>query len=219
MGLGPSAWSGTPDMADINEFSISCYTGSKSCEIDVDDIRTTPKRDNGAVVFIFDDANETDYTTAYDVLSSRGYAGSSAIIPRVVGDDGKLSQRQMDQMDSDGWAWPNHPQADSRSGGLGSVSGDKAEQMMRDNKRWLLDNGYERGADTLVWPFGDFDAEALDIAGDYYRLAWGVVVPRRTVSSPSRVGYRALNSMRAGTYRTRSPPSKKLTERKPWSQP
>jgi hypothetical protein len=173
MGLGPSAWSGTPDMADINEFSISCYTGSKSCEIDVDDIRTTPKRDNGAVVFIFDDANETDYTTAYDVLSSRGYAGSSAIIPRVVGDDGKLSQRQMDQMDSDGWAWPNHPQADSRSGGLGSVSGDKAEQMMRDNKRWLLDNGYERGADTLVWPFGDFDAEALDIAGDYYRLAWG----------------------------------------------
>jgi hypothetical protein len=173
IGLGSSAVDGTPDMANINEFRISCYTGSKSCEIDVDDIRTTRKRDNGAVLFIFDDGNETDYTIAHDVLSARGMAGSSAVIPRLVGEGNNLSQSQMDEMDADGWAWPNHPQASDPSDGLGSVSGDHAEQMMRDNKQWLLDHGYERGADTLVWPFGDFDHESLQIAGDYYRLAWG----------------------------------------------
>ena len=174
IGLGPSAWSGTPDMADINEFSISCYTGSKECEIDVDDIRTTPKRDSGAVLFVFDDANRSDYTVAYDMMSDRGMAGTSAIIPRVVdGDSNKLTQSQIDEMDSAGWAWAAHPQRESVSGGLGSIPADEAEREMRETKRWLLDNTSGRGANTLVWPFGDFDEDALNIAGDYFDLSFG----------------------------------------------
>ncbi|WP_049996939.1 polysaccharide deacetylase family protein [Halococcus sediminicola] len=174
IGLGPSAWSGTPDMADINEFSISCYTGAKECEIDVDDIRTTPKRDSGAVLFVFDDANRSDYTVAYDMMSDRGMAGTSAIIPRVVdGDSNKLTQSQIDEMDSAGWAWAAHPQRESVSGGLGSIPADEAEREMRETKQWLLDNTSGRGANTLVWPFGDFDADALNIAGDYFDLSFG----------------------------------------------
>ncbi|WP_080503523.1 polysaccharide deacetylase family protein [Halococcus thailandensis] len=173
IGLGPSTWSGTPDLADINELSISCYTGGKSCEIDIDDIRTTPKRDNGAVLFVFDDGNESDYTVAYDMMSDRGMAGSSAVIPRVVGNSGKLSQSQIDEMDSNGWSWPSHPQRGSPSGGLGSIPADEAEQEMRDNKQWVLDNTSGRGANTLVWPFGDFNEDSMNIAGEYYDLSFG----------------------------------------------
>jgi hypothetical protein len=174
IGLGPSAWAGTPDMADINEFSISCYTGSKECEIDVDDIRTTPKRDSGAVLFVFDDAFRSDYTVAYDMMSARGMAGSSAIIPRVVdGGSNKLTRSQIDEMDADGWAWPAHPQRESVSEGLGSIPADEAEQEMRETKQWILDNTSGRGANTLVWPFGDFDENSLNIAGNYFDLSFG----------------------------------------------
>ena len=171
--ISPTAINGDPDLADIDRITIECYTGGKDIRIDVDDIRTTRKRDNGAVLFIFDDGNETDYTVAYDELSARGWVGSSAVIPGLVGGQGTLSGVQMDEMHADGWAFSNHPQGDTPADGLGSISGDRAERIMRENKRWLLDNGYERGADTIVWPFGDFDREALQIAGDYYRLAWG----------------------------------------------
>lgn len=171
--IAPSAVGGTPDMADITKFTIGCYTGGRTIELDIDDIRTTPKRDSGAVLFTFDDGNETDYTIAFEELRARGWVGTSAVIPRLVGESGKLSRSQMDRMDTAGWTWANHPQAQSVSDGLGSIPGDRAEDMMRDNKRWLLDNGYQRGADTLVWPFGDFDRESLQIAGNYYRLAWG----------------------------------------------
>ncbi|WP_435077167.1 polysaccharide deacetylase family protein [Halococcus sp. AFM35] len=170
MSLSPSAWTGTPDMADINEFSISCYTGGKSCEIDVDDIRTTPKRDNGAVLFTFDDGNETDSTIAYDELSARGMAGTSAVIPRMVGNDGKLSTDQLDAMHGDDWAVCLHPQ---HGQGLGSVSEDQAREWIEENKQWQLDNGYTRGANTLIWPFGDFDEDAMNIAGEYCNLSFG----------------------------------------------
>jgi hypothetical protein len=173
IGLGPSAWSGTPDMADINEFSISCYTGSKTCELDVDDIRTTPKRDSGAVLFVFDDGNRSDYSVAYDMLSDRGMVGTSAVIPEVVGDGGNLTRPQIDEMDDDGWAFAAHPQRESPAGGLGSIPADEAEQEMRDTKRWLLDNTSGRGANTLVWPFGDFDEDSLNIAGEYFDLSFG----------------------------------------------
>ena len=171
--ISPTAINGRPDLADIDRVTIECYTGGKDIRIDVDDIRTARKRDSGAVLFIFDDGNETDYTVAYDELTARGWAGSSAVIPALIGGRGNLSRSQMDEMYANGWAFPNHPQGDTRADGLGSVSSDRAEDMMRENKRWLLDNGYERGADTIVWPFGDFNHEALQIAGDYYRLAWG----------------------------------------------
>jgi peptidoglycan/xylan/chitin deacetylase (PgdA/CDA1 family) len=170
MSLSPSAWTGTPDMADINELSISCYTGGKSCEIDVDDIRTTPKRGNGAVLFTFDDGNETDYTIAYDELSARGMAGTSAVIPRMVGNGGKLSSDQLDAMHGGDWAVCLHPQ---HGQGLGSVSEDQAREWIEENKQWQLDNGYTRGADTLIWPFGDFDEDALNIAGEYCNLSFG----------------------------------------------
>ena len=170
MTLSPSAWTGTPDMADINEFSISCYTGEKSCEIDVDDIRTTPKRDNGAVLFTFDDANETDYTVAYDELSSRGMSGTSAVIPHLVGNSGKLSTDQLDEIHSNGWAVCLHPQ---ESPGLGSVPASQTREMIEENKRWQLDNGYTRGANTLIWPFGDFDEDAMNIVGEYCDLSFG----------------------------------------------
>jgi hypothetical protein len=173
IGLGPSAWSGTPDMADINEFAVSCYTGSKTCELDIDDIRTTPKRDSGAVLFVFDDGNRSDYSVAYDILGDRGMVGTSAVIPDIVGDSGNLTRSQIDQMDSDGWAFAAHPQRESPSGGLGSIPTDEAEQEMRDTKQWLLDNTSGRGANTLVWPFGDFDADSLNLAGEYFDLSFG----------------------------------------------
>jgi hypothetical protein len=171
--ISPTAITGDPDLADVDRVTVECYTSGKDIRIDIDDIRTTRKRDNGAVLFIFDDGNETDYTIAYDELAARGWAGSSAVIPGLIDGQRRLSRAQMDEMHADGWAFPNHPQGDTPADGLGSIPGDRVERIMRENKRWLLDNGYERGADTIVWPFGDFDREALQIAGNYYRLAWG----------------------------------------------
>ncbi|WP_049898123.1 polysaccharide deacetylase family protein, partial [Halococcus agarilyticus] len=171
--LGASDIRGSPDLGAVRRFGIECYTGGKRVRMNIDAIRTTPKRNKGAAVLTFDDANRTHYTNAFTEMRSRGMPGTCAVIPRVIGSNGSLTLNQMREMQSDGWTMASHPQAKDVSGGLGSIPASETEQLMRDTKRWLLGHGFDRGARCLIWPFGDFDRDAMELAGEYHELSFG----------------------------------------------
>jgi peptidoglycan/xylan/chitin deacetylase (PgdA/CDA1 family) len=171
--LGASNIRGSPNLGNVRQFGIECYTGGKRVRMNIDAIRTTPKRDRGAAILTFDDADRTHYTNAFSEMRSRGIPGTCAIIPRVVGDSGNLTLDQMREMQNEGWTMASHPQATSVSGGLGSIPASEAEQMIRDTKRWLLNHGFDRGARCLIWPFGDFNHDAMELAGEYHELSFG----------------------------------------------
>jgi peptidoglycan/xylan/chitin deacetylase (PgdA/CDA1 family) len=168
--LGPTAERGSPDLADGDEIRIQFRPpDGESCRAYVDSLRTTPRADRGAVVLTFDDNGRSQYETAFPILREYGFPGAVAVIPDLVGNEGHIPLDGMREMRAAGWEMASHPQRD-RS--LRAMSTERKRTVLQETKRWLVDEGFGRGAQFVVWPYGQYDREALELAGDYHRLGF-----------------------------------------------
>lgn len=171
--IGSDLVKGNPDLSNVERLRFTAYVGDKNVEILVDEIKTAPKRENGAVIFTFDDGHESVYNKVMPLFNDYGFGGATAVIPRIVGDSGRMSEDQLDAVLGAGFDVVAHPQRPSVDEGLGDLSKSEAEAEIRDSKSWLNENGYSSSSNILVWPFGDFDHDALELAGEYFDLAFG----------------------------------------------
>jgi len=185
--LGPRRVTGSPDLTNVTEISIQLYTGGgTTARFYVDSLRAKPRADAGKVMITFDDNTRSQYDTAYPILESHGFPGVVGVIPWTVGSSHRIPRDGMDEMVDAGWDMVSHPQ---RSDSFRDLSPVDQRASIRESKAWLVENGFERGADFIIWPYGRYDESALDAASDYHYLGFVTVGgPTGAISDPQIVG-------------------------------
>jgi peptidoglycan/xylan/chitin deacetylase (PgdA/CDA1 family) len=185
--LGVHSVGGDPDLTRVTGMDVMTWVGDGASRVFVDDLRSVPTADTGYVLFTFDDAPESAYTVAYPAMRERGFAGCVGVIKRHLGHSGYLSLDRMDEMAAAGWEFCSHPQFDRA---LPEMGLDRLDDTLAAYKSWLYDHGFDRGAETMIYPYGAVDDAALEVVADYHRLAFkverGQYSPR--VSSPLLLG-------------------------------
>jgi peptidoglycan/xylan/chitin deacetylase (PgdA/CDA1 family) len=185
--VGASKIRGSPDLANVTELQIRTYSGGGPLRMAVDSLRTTERAKRGAVMLTFDDNHYTQYETAFPITEEFGFPGVVGVIPHSVGKSSKIPLEAMGEMRAAGWEMVSHPQHDRSISEMGPR---KARAAIRDSKRWLIENGFERGAQYLVWPYNKYDAENLGIASRHHQLgfAFGGCPVGRQVTGPLSIG-------------------------------
>lgn len=167
--LGPRAVVGDPDLRDVREIGLRVWAGDDRVRLGLDALRTVETPERGAVMFTFDDGVESQYDPAAGVLADHGASGVIAPIPDTVGDEGRVTLAQLRELRDDGWTVVNHPQPRRP---LPTYSTERQRAELERTKRWLLDEGFEAGADTVIWPYGEADTTTLSVARRYFSVGF-----------------------------------------------
>jgi peptidoglycan/xylan/chitin deacetylase (PgdA/CDA1 family) len=185
--VGPSELRGSPDLSAVRELQIRTYSGSGPFRMAVDSLRTTERAERGAVMLTFDDNKRSQYDTAFPIAREFGLPGVVSVMPHTVGDSSRIPLAGMHEMKRAGWDVVSHLQHEKS---IPEMRPGRQRRAIRDSKRWLVENGFERGARHVVWPYNDFDAGSLEIASRYHHLgfAFGGCPVGRRVTGPLSIG-------------------------------
>ncbi|MGN8217200.1 polysaccharide deacetylase family protein [Halococcus morrhuae DSM 1307] len=171
--FAPSSVTGAPDLTDVRGLAIKSYTGDEkplTLRVGAPRLRKLPQR-RGAVILTFDDGHHTQFDTAKPIMDEFGYPGVVGVIPWFVGNEIRATRSQLHTMADDGWEMASHPQFEETP--LPTLSRKRQREAIERSQQWLIDEGFDSGGETLIWPFGDFDEGVLDMAGRFHELAFG----------------------------------------------
>ena len=93
----------------------------------------------------------TQYGVGYRVLKAYGFHACVAVIPAAVGTPGYMDYAQLAELYMSGWDMLNHTYSHANLSKLGAK--EQREEICR-GAQWLSQNGFTRGSDVLVYPFG-----------------------------------------------------------------
>lgn len=128
------------------------------------------RNERGIVTFAFDDGYETDYDNARPVLDKYHFPATSYVITSMVGLPGRSTLDQLESLQElNGWDIASHSYSHMN---LTSAPGSQLESELSLSKQFLLNNGFQKGADHLAYPFGEFNNDELDrLVREYYKTA------------------------------------------------
>ncbi|MBX0296126.1 polysaccharide deacetylase family protein [Haloarcula nitratireducens] len=168
--LGVTEENGDPDLENVAEIRIQLnQDNGRPISLLLDDLRATERGDGGYVLLTFDDTPESQYEKAFPVMRRYGFPGFAAINPDRVGDEESLSLAQLEDLQDAGWEIGSHTM-DHRN--LPELETSEAREQVATAKEWLLDNGFETGADSFVYPWSSSDPLTRDVVSDYHYLAF-----------------------------------------------
>lgn len=180
------------DMAAIKELRIHLWDGRNTTRFFVDDIRTHPAPDGGAVMFTFDDASAREYTIAFPTLEKYGYQGACFPQTSHVGGSGSPSVSDYLEMQDRGWDIGGHTIDHER---LSNYSREEQELILRRNKEWLEENGFTDGSRVFRTPYSAYDSNTLDLMPQFFDMsivgAGSAKGINFEVTDPRTVGFRA----------------------------
>ncbi|WP_435551642.1 polysaccharide deacetylase family protein [Natrinema sp. CGMCC1.2065] len=163
------------DRSAVSELRILTYTGGgESLSLWCDHLARTPRPDTPVVLFQFDDGSVTDYTQAAPILESHGYPATTFVNPDAIGGRDALDLDQLAELQASGWTVGSH--ADSHDS-LSSLEPAIQEARIRRGKEWLVDHGFEGGAEYFAYPYSDYDATTLELVDEYHRLGFAAGWP------------------------------------------
>lgn len=168
-----------------------------------DDLHLTPRPETGTVLLQFDDGTVTDYTEALPILERYGYPAATFVNPGTVGDDRRLTVDQLRELRDAGWCVGNHTWSHARLPELDPV---EQEAEIRAGRAWLVEQGFEDGADYFAYPFGRYDRTTLELVAEYHELGFAGGYPvHGSVTNPElipRVGESTVERVRTELERT-----------------
>lgn len=168
--FAPTNVVGNPNLTDVRQIGVTTWAGDRRRSFSVDSIRTTPRADQGYVVLTFDDGLATHYTEAYAAMREYDFPGVAAVMPGHLGNDGRLTMAQVNELDGAGWDIVSHPQEDKP---LPAYTPEKQDRLLRENKQWLVDQGFDRGSRFIIWPYGAAGPDTRRIGSRYHYLGFG----------------------------------------------
>ncbi|ELY49387.1 polysaccharide deacetylase [Natronorubrum sulfidifaciens JCM 14089] len=167
--FGVESVTGSVDLTAITDLRIIEYVGESERTIWCDSLRVVDRPDTGAVMIQFDDGNVTDHTQARPILEQYGYQAVTFVNPGTIGTDGHLTLEQVSELHDAGWTVGSHSY-DHVSLPAQDVS--TQEDQIRESKEWLLDHGFEDGAEYFAYPYTDYDETTCSLVDEYYTLGF-----------------------------------------------
>lgn len=173
MDLGPTVVEGEPDLRNVRELRLqSLKGGDRALRLNVDELRLVPKADRGRVMVTFDDIPRSQYSEAFPLMQEFGFEGVAGAISWLTDDPSYVSKAELSEMQEAGWDIVSHPQVTDPSTPLPELDREQQRAVIERSKRWLLDNGFERGARFVIWPFHAADSTTLELAARYHSLGF-----------------------------------------------
>lgn len=167
--LGVRGVNGLPDLQNVTKIRLRLKGGGNGSNFWVDDLRAVPSPEKGTVALTFDDSLASQYEHGFNIMSKFDMPGTMFTVTDRVGDNGYITLDQMKEMQSGGWEFGSHGQTSEQ---LIEISRLTAEEEIVGAKEWLVDNGFETGAEYIAYPFGKFDAGTLNFLKDHHRMGF-----------------------------------------------
>jgi len=167
--FGVESVTGPVDLTTVTELRIIEYVGESERTVWCDSLRFVDRLDTGTVMIQFDDGNVTDYTQALPILERYGYQAVTFVNPGTIGSDAHLTLEQLSALHDAGWTVGSHSY-DHVSLPAQDVS--TQEDQIRESKKWLIDHGFEDGAEYFAYPYTDYDETTCSLVDEYYTLGF-----------------------------------------------
>lgn len=171
--LGIEMIEGDPDLEAVREIRIvGRRRGDEEGEIDfvVDDLRAAESPDQGAVMLLFDGGLDSHYSTAFEGLREFDFRGVEAVTPEAIGNDGRLTIEDLEEMSEAGWDVISRPRTGSQF--LHEYSPEQQEGLIRRSQGFLENRGFEDGARHFLTPRNLLSPESHDLVREYHEQAF-----------------------------------------------
>ena len=131
-----------------------------------------------AITFIDDDARREVWTILKPFVEQKKIPFTSAVITRRVETNNQytLTAEEINELSRSGlWEFVSHTATHQD---LRNISLSEVEQELKESRDWLLRQGFN--ADVIVYPYGGYNDDVIDLVGRYYRLGmnFNVITPR-----------------------------------------
>lgn len=149
---------------------------------------------HGVITFTADDSYLSQYTLMAPRLDKYGYSANIMVIADNldIPASNMMTLAQLEQMrDARLFEISGHAFTGANHAlGFTNISPAACELELRNLKSWLLDHGFQHGADFMAWPLGLHNATTDKIARRYFHLARGTngsPYPSPRVDAPMNV--------------------------------
>ncbi|MFH5801625.1 polysaccharide deacetylase family protein [Haladaptatus sp. CMAA 1911] len=158
-----------PDLGNVVRIRLELGSASKNgVQAHVDDMRLHPKPNKGYIVLSWDDGNQNYYDQAAPINDNHGFPAviTMPVKPKRAGSSYFMSIEELHERQDKGDEVVVHG---STSSPFAKISAKKLEHILRRNKQWMIDNGFE-GADFIVYPGNNYDKTALKTISKYFSM-------------------------------------------------
>lgn len=196
MNFTDASITGSPNRASINNIQLRIRdNGTQAANVNFASIGMTPEPGAGLLTFAFDDGWVSQYDEAKKKLSENGFSSTAYVIKDNIGLTGFLSLDQMHELENQhGWEMATHHGTD-----LTTVALADAEARIKQEKQWLIDNGFNRGPDHFAIPNGAFNKNLMDLFRKYFRTARTIAGTAETFPPGDWYRLRVINVLNTTT--------------------
>ncbi len=169
IGCSPSNMNttGTPDLTAIN--AIRLYVKDNPVgvfNIWFQSISIVSPPAQGIVSLTFDDGHTSIFTQGVKKMSEYAMPGTLYMETDQVGGTNYVNLQQLKSMQNDnGWDIAAHHQDDYFT----TLDANTLEESIRSTKSYLLANGFQKGADHLAYPHGNYNQTVLPVVAKYFK--------------------------------------------------
>lgn len=161
---------GEPDLSNVTRINIVAVgPEDETTRLLVDDLRRTKGADNGKAILAFYGGHDSHYDIAAEMLEERGWTAAAAISPDRIGDQGRMGQTQLNELQDRGWDICSYPRV---SMALPEMPESRQRDVLETNRDALEDHGFEDGARHLFIPEDRMDATTNELIRDVHDSAF-----------------------------------------------
>lgn len=151
----------------------------------VDSIHLVPIPSRPKLMIQWDDGFASQYTEALPIQDSYNIPATTFINTTNLGEQ-RLTPEQLTELQNRGWDVSSHLMTHTN---LQDLSEREQEAQIRGAKDWLVNNGFEEGAEFFTYPYGTYDQSGHDLVNKHHTYAMvggdpGYGMPR----NPAHVG-------------------------------
>ncbi|GEM_PF-3196925 len=171
----------TDILANVLHIQLS-VTGSAEVSITFDSM-WIDHMEPANIIFQFDDARTSVYTTAFPIMKRYGFVGNIGVISSVVGSSSYMSEAQLAAVYTYAWDLFNHTKSHQ------ALTGFDAEAMREELntcREWLNERGYSRASNFVAYPHGEYDSNVLAVMQAEGYFSGRTIMKGMEVSPPIR---------------------------------
>lgn len=160
----------TVDLTRVTGIQLSVVdAGSEPATVWLAGLEAVDRPERGVVTVMFDDARSGVFELAVPLAQRFGVRASVAVIADLVGAPGFMTLEQLRLVERfGGWEVVAHHTSELATGGFDVLSAEELTAELVGIKRWMILNGFQRGADVIAYPYGGFHDAALEEVRRYF---------------------------------------------------